>query len=107
MDSSSARKRTSARKAQWGGVVALVGGAAVLGVLGVSMALVSCMVAAGAVWGSILLATDPFVVRRVPNLRGAIVLSALVAALGLGLYAYNAEQVAGHAHAKEPAVSAP
>jgi hypothetical protein len=107
MKPSPAKKRSSARKRQWGGVVVLVGGAAALGVVGVSTVLAACMVAAGAVWGSVLLATDPFVVRRVPNLRGAIILTGVVTALGLSFYAYNAEHAAGHAHAMESTASSP
>jgi len=107
MDSSSVQSRSVARKRQWWCVLALFVGAAALGLIGVSAVLVACIVAVAAVWGSILLATEPPVVRRVPNLRGAIVLTGVVTAVGLAFFAFNAGHSNGHAHAMESTVSAP
>lgn len=107
MDSAPGQGRSSARKAQWWGVLALFVGGPALGGLGVTAVVVCILVAVAAVWGSILLATEPPVVRRVPNLRGAIVLTGVVAALGLSLYAYDTWNGSGHAHAMESTVSSP
>jgi hypothetical protein len=104
MRSSSAQDGSSARRVQWWCVLALFVGAAGLASLGVLTLLAPCMAAVAAVWGAVLLATKPWVVRRIPNTRGAIVLTGIVVAVGLTMYAYNAAQSKGNAHAMESAV---
>jgi len=107
MGSSSSPSVSPARKVQWWCVVALLVGASALGLFGVLTTLAACMGATGAVWGSILVATKAWVVRRIPNVRGAIVLTGVVIAVGLTFYAYNAAHLNGHAHAMESTVSQP
>lgn len=88
-------------------MLALFVGAAALELFGVLTALDPYMAAAAAVWGAVLLATHPWVVRRIPNTRGAIVLTGVVIAVGLSMFAYNAAHHKGHAHAMESPVSQP
>jgi hypothetical protein len=107
MGSSSGQSRSSARKTQWWLVAVLLAGAAALGGFGVLPVPASVMAAAGAVWGSVLLATDPWVVGRIPNTRGAIVLTGVVIAVGLTFFAFNTAHLKGHAHAMEHTASSP
>jgi hypothetical protein len=107
MASSPDRSRSPLRKRQWWVVFALFVGASALDLLGLSTIPSACIVAVAAVWGSILLATEPPVVRRVPNLRGAIVLTGVVTALGLSFYVVNSLQLGGHAHAMESPATSP
>jgi hypothetical protein len=104
MASSAGRSGSLGRGAQWRLVLALLVGAAAFALFGVLTLLAPCMAAAGAVWGAVLLATNPWVVRRIPNTRGAIVLTGVVIAVGLTMYAYNAAHLKGNAHAMESGV---
>jgi hypothetical protein len=106
MTSAPVKPRSETRKRAWWGVLALFVGAAVLGIFGVKI-VAAVIVAVAAVWGSVLLATEPFVVWRVPNLRGAIVLTGVVTAVGLGFFVVNALHPNKHAHAMESPAPSP
>lgn len=107
MPSSAGQSGLSARKTQWWCVLALFVGAAVLELSGALTLLAPYMAAVAAVWTGILSATHPWVVRRIPNVRGAIVLTGVVIAVGLTLYAVNTGHFHGHAQAMEHTVSPP
>jgi thiol:disulfide interchange protein len=107
MPSSPGQSGSSARKTQWWCVLALFVGAAAFESFGVLPLVAPYMAAVAAVWGAVLLATHPWVVRRIPNTRGAIVLTGVVIAVGLTMYAVNTGHLHGHAHAMEHAVSSP
>jgi hypothetical protein len=90
MASSAGQSGSLGRGAQWRLVLALFVGAAAFALFGVLTVLAPYLAAVGAVWGSVLLATHPWVLRRIPNVRGAIVLTGVVIAVGLTLYATQA-----------------